>query len=64
VVRGVATHWQDDRVIATALAGSADYLVTGDKELLRLKSYRTVRIVSPLEFLEILRVEDDSNSGI
>jgi putative PIN family toxin of toxin-antitoxin system len=63
VVRGVATHWQDDRVIATALAGSANYLVTGDKELLRLKSYRTVRIVAPLEFLEFLRAEDEAGTG-
>lgn len=59
-VSNVATHWQDDIVIATALAADAEYLVTGDKELLRLKSYRTVKIVSPPEFLEILRAEDDS----
>lgn len=61
-IKSIATHWQDDIVIATALAADAEYLVTGDKELLRLKSYRTVRIVSPLEFLEILRAEADEGS--
>jgi len=58
-IRGIATHWHDDVVIATALTGDAEYLVTEDKELLRLKSYRIVKIVSPLEFLEILRAESE-----
>lgn len=57
-VSGVATHEEDDLVIATAIAGNAAYLVTGDKELLRLKSYKTVSIVSPQEFLEILEAEN------
>jgi putative PIN family toxin of toxin-antitoxin system len=61
-IERVATHWHDDVVIATAVAADADYLVTGDKELLRLKAYRSVRIVSPLEFLEILRAEDGAES--
>ncbi|MGH2548832.1 MAG: putative toxin-antitoxin system toxin component, PIN family [Thermomicrobiales bacterium] len=60
-VENVATHWQDDVVIATALAGNAEYLVTDDKELLRLKSYKTVSIVSPQEFLELLEAENEAN---
>lgn len=55
VVRGVATHASDDLVIATAVSGSADYLVTGDRDLrLRVREYGGVAIVSPAEFLEIL----------
>lgn len=61
-VSGIASHEEDDLVIATALAGDAEYLVTGDKELLRVRSYRTVKIISPLEFLEILRAESESES--
>lgn len=30
VVRGVATHPEDDLILATAASASADYLVTGD----------------------------------
>lgn len=30
-VHGVATHAADDLVLATAVSGNADYLVTGDK---------------------------------
>jgi putative PIN family toxin of toxin-antitoxin system len=62
-VSNIATHWQDDIIIATAVAGDAEYLVGGDKDLLRLKSYRTVRIVAPLEFLEFLRAEDEAGTG-
>ena len=54
VVQGVATHPEDDLVLATALSAQADYLVTGDRQLLKLEIYRGVRIVSPRAFREIL----------
>ena len=53
-VQGIATHAEDDLVLATALSGNADYLVTGDKELLNVGSYRGVTIVTPRAFLDIL----------
>lgn len=46
----------DNRIIECALAAQADYLVTGDKKhLLPLKTYRSVKIVSPSQFLELLQ---------
>ena len=53
-VSGVATHAEDDLILATALSASADYLVTGDTKLQALGSYRGVQIVSPRTFLELL----------
>lgn len=54
-VRGVATHAEDDLVIATAVSAGADYLVTGDGPLRRrVPEYRGVRLVSPREFLDVL----------
>ncbi len=44
----------DDHVLAAALAGRVDILVTGDDDLLTLRSFRGIRIVSPRKFLEIL----------
>lgn len=35
----------DDRVIECALAGNAEFIVTGDDDLLALDSYEGVRIV-------------------
>lgn len=40
----------DDQVLGTALAGNCDCLVTGDRDLLDLKSLQGIRIVSPSEF--------------
>lgn len=56
-ISGIATHWQDDLVIATAIAGDAQYLVTGDKELLEIAQYQSVEIIAPAEFLEILSTD-------
>jgi uncharacterized protein len=41
---------KDDFLIAYALVGSAEYLVTGDKDLLTLKKIEGVEIVNPKEF--------------
>ncbi len=43
----------DDIVLDTALAGQADYIVSDDKHLLKLASYKQVKIVSVNEFMKI-----------
>jgi putative PIN family toxin of toxin-antitoxin system len=44
----------DIPVLACAVEGQADYLVTGDGDLLRLRSYQQVQIIRPTNFLRIL----------
>ena len=44
----------DDVVLATALVGKADIIVTGDDDLLVLKKFRGIRILSPRKFLDFL----------
>ncbi|HMH70645.1 MAG TPA: putative toxin-antitoxin system toxin component, PIN family [Candidatus Saccharimonadales bacterium] len=46
----------DDYVLAAAVGGKAKYLVTADKDLLVLKAYKSVEIITPGEFRKI--VED------
>ena len=41
----------DNRIIECALSGTADVIVTGDKEMLTLKEYRGTRIISLREYL-------------
>lgn len=53
-VRGVAEDLEDDLVLATAVAGRADFLVTGDRHLREIAEYGGVRIVTPREFLDLL----------
>lgn len=43
----------DDRVLAAALAGEAEAIVTGDDDLLVLGDFEGVRIVTPRGFLEL-----------
>jgi putative PIN family toxin of toxin-antitoxin system len=45
----------DDMIIATALATSADFLVTRDKDLLDLGTHAGIAILSPEDFLALLR---------
>ena len=44
----------DNEVLIAALEGEADYIVTGDADLLELKSYKGIKIVLPSEFVELL----------
>ncbi len=52
---GVAPDPNDDHVLAAAIDGAAEYLVTGDRGLLGLGSYRGVRIVNARELLDVMR---------
>jgi uncharacterized protein len=44
----------DNMVIETALIGGADYIVSGDKDLLVLQKYESVTIVKPAELLGLI----------
>ena len=43
-----------DIVLATAVAGRADLVITGDDDLLVLKTFGGIHIFSPRQVLEIL----------
>jgi uncharacterized protein len=48
----IADDPDDDILIACALGGAADYIVSGDHHLLDLGQYQTIRIWSINRFLE------------
>lgn len=54
-VAGIATHSEDDRILECALVASANYLVTGDKKLQGLGTYQGIAIVTPRQFLAVLK---------
>jgi predicted nucleic acid-binding protein len=58
-VRGVAEDEEDDLVLATAVAGGADFLGTGDRYLQALEQYQNVVILSPRQFLKVMVDEAD-----
>ena len=45
----------DDHVLELCIAAKTQYLVTGDKDLLAMKSYQGIAILTPREFWEELR---------
>ena len=50
----VCRDTKDDFLLALSKDGKADYLVTGDKDLLSLNRYRKTDIVTFSQFIEIL----------
>ena len=50
----IAEDPADDRILECALAGKADLIVTGDRHLRKLKSFRDTGIVQPRDFLRTL----------
>jgi putative PIN family toxin of toxin-antitoxin system len=48
----------DDKYLACAMEGSADLIVSGDHHLTDLGAFQGIRIVSPKEFLDLVRKED------
>ena len=54
VVSAVPEDPDDDRVIACALDGRAEYLITGDHHLLKIGVYSALSILNPDDFLTTL----------
>lgn len=54
IVNGVATHPEDDLVLATVASARANFLVTGDRQLQALRRFGATAIVSPAEFVAYL----------
>jgi putative PIN family toxin of toxin-antitoxin system len=44
----------DDEALATGLAARAEVILTGDNDLLELKEFRGIRILSPRQFVEMM----------
>jgi uncharacterized protein len=50
----VSRDVKDNGVVAAALQGTVDYLVSGDRDLLDLEEYQGIRIVTPAQFRDII----------
>lgn len=52
VVSGVCSDTDDEKFLSCALAANVEVLVSGDKHLLELKQYHSVRILTAREFYQ------------
>lgn len=55
VVKIVADDPDDDKLLACAFGGGAEFLVSNDHHLLELEMVKGVRILRPKGFLEVLK---------
>jgi len=54
ILSGVAPDPGDDKIISCAVEAQADFIVTGDKNFLRLEEYQKIRIINAESFIKIL----------
>jgi uncharacterized protein len=52
---GIVRDPNDDMVVACAVAGSASHVVTRDLDLLSLRTYENIAMITPEAFLALLR---------
>jgi len=53
-VEAVSRDPDDDSILATAVAGKAQYIVTSDKDLLVLQEYKGIKIVTPAQLARLI----------
>jgi putative PIN family toxin of toxin-antitoxin system len=51
-IRDGSRDKDDNVILACGLTGNVDYIITGDDDLLVLKEYSGIKIVTPKEYLE------------
>lgn len=52
-IEAVTEDPEDNKFLTAAIEGEADYIISGDRHLKGLGSYRGVKILSPAEFMEV-----------
>lgn len=58
-LRVVTDDQDDDKFVECALVGGVSTIVSGDKHLLRLRSYQGIRMISPAEFIQSISGESE-----
>jgi len=49
----ICTDTSDNKIIDLAICTGADFIITRNKDLLELKTYREIKILTAVEFLRI-----------
>jgi putative PIN family toxin of toxin-antitoxin system len=53
--KSVCRDKNDNKIIGAAVSGNVDFIITGDNDLLVLKKYRGIAIITPREFWTFLK---------
>jgi len=60
IPRGACRDPEDDIILGLVEKTKADYLITGDKDLLSMNAFESTKIITPRQFWEIIRNIDKS----
>jgi putative PIN family toxin of toxin-antitoxin system len=55
VVHAVADDPDDNAILECTVAAGSEYIVSGDRHLLQLGAFRSIRVLKVADFLEVLR---------
>lgn len=61
-LRVIQADPDDDKFVIAAVEGFADYIVSGDHHLLDVKKYEDITILSPNDFLNILKKDENNET--
>ena len=50
----VNRDFDDNKIIDCAIESKADYIITGDDDLLSLKEYKSIKIINAFDFINIV----------
>ncbi len=53
-INAVKNDQDDNMILECAVSCNADYIISGDRHLLKMREYKGIKIISPAEFLEII----------
>jgi putative PIN family toxin of toxin-antitoxin system len=53
-VKVIKEHPADNKFLECAIAAKADYVVSGDKHVLKVRSYKQTKMLSVSDFLELI----------
>lgn len=53
----------DDHIISLAISTNSNYVISGDNDLSVLKRYKSIKILNPREFWNLLQKNEEKNLG-
>ncbi|GAB4534384.1 MAG: putative toxin-antitoxin system toxin component, PIN family [Thermodesulfovibrionia bacterium] len=63
IYENICRDKDDIKILGNALSGDARFIITGDEDLLSLKRYRNIEIISPREFWNYLSCKVRKDKG-
>ena len=63
VIHAVADDPDDNAILECTVAAGSEYIVSGDRHLLQLGAFRSIRVLKVADFLEVLRQREGGQSS-